>query len=231
MTIRLLFVSVLSLCSFAVYANSAMACLGKTHFILQSPQENGQVRVYPYKNDENKNEDAYHSHPADKVAVYFSSKDDTRKQIETLIEQENEKIFIAVFTLTDARIAKKLIEAADRGVKIEIVTDFQNAYEQFSKIDYLHKNNIPIWCFRPSYTHDTDAKDKNKKMSGRMHHKFSIFSSSVLTGSLNFTPTAQTKNFENINILPYKKVIGLYTQEFDRIKKQCVRYQPYEIKE
>lgn len=147
---------------------------------------------------------------------FFAPDDDIRSILINLIKAEKESIYIAIYWKTQKEIAEALVEAYERGVKIEIVADRSYGSDRFSKIPYLANNKIPVWVFQ------TDIKT-----NALMHNKFVIFKnilgrSIVWTGSYNFTNRANDSNQENVIILDDKNIVESFCNQFTKIKKRSV---------
>lgn len=105
------------------------------------------------------------------------------------IRKSQEGIVVAAYAFTRARIAAELVQAHRRGVRIAIKMDTRQAeYPGAQKIlEWLAKEGIPVQLI---YT----AGDYSA-----MHNKFMVFDRRwVITGSYNFTTTAQVSNWENL---------------------------------
>lgn len=153
--------------------------------------------------------------------VFFTCDGVVREKIISFIKQEQKKISVVVFTFTDKKIAQCLIDAHKRGVVVEVIVDGKQAEEEFSKIDFLAKNDVPVWCYQ------SPGKRKGTFRSF-MHHKFIIFYDTrrFLTGSLNLTRSACDYNCENIySVLYDTRSLKKYKQECKRVKKECIRYE------
>jgi len=147
---------------------------------------------------------------------FFSPDDDIRSVLINLIRAEKESISVAIYWKTQKDIAEALVEAYERGVKIEIIADRGYGSDRYSKIPYLANNKIPVWVFQ------TDIKT-----NALMHNKFVIFKnilgrSLVWTGSYNFTNRANDSNQENVVVLDDKKIVESFSNQFSKIKKRCV---------
>ena len=157
--------------------------------------------------------------------VFFApDDDDVCSVLCSLIEHEQERIRIAVFSFTDKDIAQALVRAKDRGVSVEIITDLSNVYNQYNKIDELKKKGVSVFIYKPQ-----------KGKSGLMHNKFGLFSKNVqdrsflLTGSFNFTRSGHKHNRENVVIFDDKSVIRKFEMQFKSIKQNTKVHQPRSI--
>ncbi|RTL06849.1 DUF1669 domain-containing protein [Candidatus Dependentiae bacterium] len=155
----------------------------------------------------------------------FSPDDNTYDILLKLIDQEYEKISIAIFSFTDGVIVKALELAIKRGVTVEIITDKNCLVDRYGKIDDLYHAGATIYVYNPNYY--------NKKKPGIMHHKFIIFSKNftqkglVWTGSYNFTKSARYYNQENVIVLNRKGIVTRYTKQFEQIKTRSDVYRPF----
>src|SRR5712691_7489452 len=91
------------------------------------------------------------------------------------------------YSFTSAPIAKALVEAHKRGVKILAVLDKSNETHQYSAATFL--NNAGIQAL----IDDKHAIAHSKVMV--------IDSATIITGSFNFTQAAEAKNAENLLVI------------------------------
>jgi mitochondrial cardiolipin hydrolase len=152
--------------------------------------------------------------------VLFSPDDDVQQTLLTFIAEEKEYIAVAAFSFTNAAIANALIDAARRGVKIELVADEQNSQSSYSKVCLLHNHGIAVWLY-PS-----QRAGKPGKRTGIMHHKFMIFKRSMKdhpilwTGSFNFTRAASDVNQENVIIIDDPLFVNAFLKQFEVLKQR-----------
>jgi len=97
------------------------------------------------------------------------------------IETAQKTIHVAMYTFTNARLADALISAHRRGVKVDVVIDFDSAKQTSHKIFVrLKREGIPTAC---------------SNRNGLLHHKLAIIDSTLLvTGSANWTKAAFGSN-------------------------------------
>src|SRR2546430_13072224 len=91
------------------------------------------------------------------------------------------------YSFTSAPIAKALVEAHKRGVKVLAVLDTSNETQKYSAATFLVNAGIQ------TLIDDQHAIAHNKVMV--------IDSATILTGSFNFTKAAEAKNAENLLVL------------------------------
>ena len=138
-----------------------------------------------------------------KSNAYFSPGDDCLNRIRRLIAEAQRTLDICVFTITDNRIVERIEQAAKRGVKVRIISDDLKSEDLGSDLERLKQAGIP--CLYDI----TDA---------HMHHKFAIAdNTTLLTGSYNWTRSANTVNNENIITSNHPKLIKKFGLEFDRL--------------
>ncbi|MFA6066432.1 MAG: phospholipase D-like domain-containing protein [Candidatus Babeliaceae bacterium] len=156
--------------------------------------------------------------------VLFSPDNPVKKTLLGLIQEEQESIRIAAFSLTDIDIAAALIKAHEQGILVEIVVDGQQSRSTYSKVPVLFKRGIPIFSYEP-----LAGSKETKEWTSLMHNKFIIFGKSLLnkavlwTGSFNFTRTASLHNQENVIIDDDQEVSCAYMNHFEVLKRRCHR--------
>jgi len=209
----------------STHFNNAPRTFGTTHFIVgyQEPS----VSRKKYKKDKStarhnkQNCDALFIDRDSMSQSFFSTAHDDLFDIflEALSEVKKE-LYVAAFALTDKRIVDFIIDAYKKGVVVCIIVDANNMNQRHSKVQFLVKDNVPVWYYKPSLN---PKYKKNGFSEPCMHHKIMIGDDFVITGSANFTKAGQKHNIENINILRDRQTIEEYRTEFERLKKFCVQ--------
>lgn len=140
----------------------------------------------------------------------FSPGDDCLNEIIRLIRGAESSVEICVFTISDDRISREIVEAHRRGVKVKIITDDDKTADRGSDIFSLAKAGIEVMIDRTS---------------NHMHHKFALFDDkTVLTGSYNWTRSAADYNYENIVVTDDKKIAASYKGCFQKLWKEMKRF-------
>ena len=117
------------------------------------------------------------------------------------IGKAKDNIIVQAYSFTSAPIVKALIEAQKRGVKIVALIDKSNITSKYSVVRTLTNANIPVYVdYKPAIAH-------NKVMI--------IDSKEVVTGSFNFTKSAQVRNAENLLIIDDAKLASQYKANFN----------------
>lgn len=124
------------------------------------------------------------------------------------IEKSRESIYVAAYAFTRTRIAAALVQAHQRGVRIEMKMDVNQAdYVGAQRLlEYLRGAGIPVTLIHTAGEYSA------------MHNKFMVFDMRwVVTGSYNFTTTAQVSNWENLLWLDSPDMAEQYKQAWDAI--------------
>lgn len=138
------------------------------------------------------------------LETYFSPDDGAADEIIAKIEQAEESIHFAAFSFTSDDIAAALIERANHGVEVSgILEHNQVKSNQGTEFDRLVAAGIEV------------RLDANRD---HMHHKFFVIDEQiVITGSYNFSRSAEERNDENVLIIHDKDIAKTYIEEFNRI--------------
>lgn len=124
------------------------------------------------------------------------------------IDKSQTSIYIAAYAFTRTRIAAALIRAHQRGVRVTMKMDVNQAEHPGAQrlIELLQKEEIPVTLIYTSGDYSA------------MHNKFMVFDMRwVVTGSYNFTTQAQVSNWENLVWLDSPAMAEQYKQAWDAI--------------
>ena len=135
--------------------------------------------------------------------VYFSPGDDCPQIIVNQLERASRSIDICVFTITDNRIADAIRDAFVRGIAVRVISDNDKSLDPGSDIERLMGLGVPVRI---------DQTDHH------MHHKYAVFDQkTTLTGSYNWTRSADKHNDENFVITSEPTINRAYLGHFDRL--------------
>ncbi len=135
-----------------------------------------------------------------KTEVYFSLSDNPQKEIIKNINQAKAFINIAMYIFTDREIALPLIKARERGVKVRVYLDQDQVDYKYSQSRFLVQKGIKIRISTNNYI---------------MHNKFAIIDNRLLlTGSYNWTFSANNRNDENLLIIDDPEIIEIFQNQF-----------------
>ena len=138
--------------------------------------------------------------PLAKTEVYFSLSDNPQKAIIKNINQAEAFINIAMYIFTDREIALPLAKAQERGVKVRVYLDKDQVDDQYSQSRFLVQKGIKVRISTNNYI---------------MHNKFAIIDNRLLlTGSYNWTFSANNRNDENLMIIDDPEIIAIFQNQF-----------------
>jgi phosphatidylserine/phosphatidylglycerophosphate/cardiolipin synthase-like enzyme len=121
------------------------------------------------------------------LAVYFSPSGGCTDAVVQALAAAQQQVFVQAYSFTSAPIAKALLDAHKRGVKVLAVVDKANQTDKYSAATFLLNAGIP------TLIDDQHAIAHNKVMV--------IDTTTILTGSFNFTKAAEQKNAENLLVI------------------------------
>ena len=145
------------------------------------------------------------------IRVYFSPNGGCTDAILQQINGARSEILLQAYSFTSQPIARALLQAKRRGVRIVAVLDKSNRSQKYSAATFLQNMEIPV------YIDDRHAIAHNKIMI--------IDNRVVITGSFNFTKAAETKNAENLLILEdMPDLTRAYRENFEKHRRHAVPY-------
>jgi phosphatidylserine/phosphatidylglycerophosphate/cardiolipin synthase-like enzyme len=148
------------------------------------------------------------------IQVYFSPNGGCTAAVVDNLNKATNIVLVQAYSFTSARIAKALVDAEKRGVKIEVILDKSQRREKYTEADFLLHAGVPTWI---------DAKH------AIAHNKIMVIDShTVLTGSFNFTKAAEENNAENLLVIDDAALAKKYT---DNWEKHLAHSKKYEGKE
>ena len=121
---------------------------------------------------------------------------------------------VCVFTVTDDRITRAILDAHRRKVVVRIITDAEKQNDAGSDIQKFREAGIAV------KTDDMHGHDE-PGLNGHMHHKFAIFDGArLINGSYNWTRGAADLNFENLTDTADAGLVAAFAAEFARLWNQ-----------
>jgi phosphatidylserine/phosphatidylglycerophosphate/cardiolipin synthase-like enzyme len=144
------------------------------------------------------------------VKVYFSPKGGCTEAIISEIDQAKTEILVQAYSFTSAPIAKALVDAHKRGVKVQEILDKSQRSEKYTSATFLTNAGIP------TYIDGSHAIAHNKIMI--------IDKIKIITGSFNFTKAAEEKNAENVLIISSKELAKPYLDNWQKHKEHSDAY-------
>jgi phosphatidylserine/phosphatidylglycerophosphate/cardiolipin synthase-like enzyme len=118
---------------------------------------------------------------------------------------------VCVFTITDDRISRSILDAHRRGVKLRIISDDDKWHDLGSDIQQFREAGIAVKV-------DDIHSQRDPHLKGHMHHKFAIFDGErLIHGSYNWTRSAANVNYENLVDTGDPDLIAAFAEEFKRL--------------
>ena len=134
----------------------------------------------------------------------FTRSDSVAKVIERSIRAAKLSVDAALYRLSHRRLARALLDAARRGVKVRIILDRRKYEVTPATKKLLAKSQLP---FR--------LTSGRRGRYAKMHHKFAVLDGRVaLAGSYNWTPESEDQNYENLIILREPQQVKRFVREF-----------------
>ena len=134
------------------------------------------------------------------VHVYFSPNGGCTHAIIDTINNAKSEILVQAYIFTSEPIAKALLGAHKRGVKVYVILDRSQKKDGYSPATFFTNQDIPAYI---------------DSMHARAHDKVMIIDKEiVITGSFNFSKSAETQNSENVLIIRSSELASLYRENW-----------------
>ena len=146
------------------------------------------------------------------LSVCFSPKGGCTEAIVQELDRAKASILAQAYSFTSAPIAKALVAAHERGVRVEILLDKSNLTSQYTSGPFVAKAGIPT---KIDSAHDI-AHNKIMIIDGEI----------VITGSFNFTKAAEDKNAENFLVIRDKATAEKYIKNWQEYAGHSELYVP-----
>ena len=132
--------------------------------------------------------------------VCFSPRGQCTDAIIKELNKAKNNVLVQAYSFTSVRIAKALVDAHKRGVKVGVILDKSRRNEKKSSVPFLSAGGIPV---------------KIDTTRGIAHNKVMVIDGeTVITGSFNFTKAAEEKNAENLLIIHDRKLAQKYVKNW-----------------
>jgi phosphatidylserine/phosphatidylglycerophosphate/cardiolipin synthase-like enzyme len=141
--------------------------------------------------------------------VKFSPNGDCTKTIVSLIDSAHSEVKVQMYFFTSTEVAQALVRARrERNIPVHVLLASE---EQNTKVgNYLAANGVNVFIDR---------------REGTAHNKVMLVDrGTVVTGSFNFTPSAEDSNAEIIIIVHDEKVVSQYLDNWDRHREHSTRF-------
>lgn len=148
--------------------------------------------------------------------VLFSPWDDAEGRLIEMLGEAQGSIHVQAYLLTSRSIAKALLQAHQRGVRVQLLADAEMVRNSAnSQIPKLAKAGIPVWL----ETRYANAHNKIMLVDAEGRHPV------LITGSYNYTWSAQARNAENLLILrDNPPLMARYMHNWQRHRRDATPY-------
>jgi phosphatidylserine/phosphatidylglycerophosphate/cardiolipin synthase-like enzyme len=137
---------------------------------------------------------------AEVLGVYFTPPAGAAQAIVKAIDASNKEVLVQAYGFTHNAIAQAVVRAHQRGVKVSVLLDQKSDHTNRYVVDLF--NNAQV----------TMRQDGKHAIS---HNKVMVIDENiVITGSFNFTNSAETRNAENFLILKSSPLAARYKEEW-----------------
>jgi len=147
------------------------------------------------------------------ISVYFSPNGGCTQAIIDVISNAKSEILVQAYSFTSAPIAKALVEAHKRGIKVQVILDKSQKTAQYTSATFLANSKIP------TFIDSQHAIAHNNKI-------IIIDGTTVITGSFNFTKAAEERNAENLLFIKSEELAKLYVENWKNHKEHSEPYEP-----
>jgi phosphatidylserine/phosphatidylglycerophosphate/cardiolipin synthase-like enzyme len=152
---------------------------------------------------------------ADTPTVCFTPGQDCTDLVVSEIANAKRQILVQAYSFTSVPILAALKAAHGRGVDVEVIVDKSSARQstsgsRYSAATYLTNAGIPVWV-------DTKVAIAHNKV-------MVIDGQRVITGSFNFTASAQSRNAENLLVIEDPALAAQYRTNWERRRAVSTQY-------
>jgi phosphatidylserine/phosphatidylglycerophosphate/cardiolipin synthase-like enzyme len=143
-----------------------------------------------------------------RVEVLFSPDDGVASRVYNILTEAEKSIYFLAYSFTSDDLGQIIRTQAENGLDVAGVMDEEQVKSNIgTEYDPFKQAGLKIFV------------DNNE---GLMHHKTIIIDDQiVITGSYNFTNSAETRNDENLVVLYNPVIANFYMEEFSRIYNQA----------
>ncbi|HZX34642.1 MAG TPA: phospholipase D-like domain-containing protein [archaeon] len=137
------------------------------------------------------------------VEAFFCPQDACEERAVAAIKSAETDVDAAIYSFTSREIETALEEAARKGVRLRVVTDYLQSKSKYSVVNELAGKGIEVRVMPYNRT---------------MHNKFLVVDNKlVITGSYNWTTNSDESNNENLVFIRDTETAQRYSEEFFRL--------------
>jgi phosphatidylserine/phosphatidylglycerophosphate/cardiolipin synthase-like enzyme len=144
------------------------------------------------------------------IEIYFSPDDGVAEHILEILSDAEESIYFMAFSFTTDEFGETIRAQAENGLDVAGVMEEQQVKSNIgTEYDLFKQAGLNVFI------------DGNE---GQMHHKTMIIDNRiVITGSYNFSRSAEIRNDENLVVFHNEQIADFYMEEFQRVYQQAQR--------
>ncbi len=145
---------------------------------------------------------------------YFSPNGGCTQAIVEQLNDAKKSVLVQAYSFTSAPIARALVDAKRRGVDVRVILDRSQRSERYTSATFIANEGIPTYI------------DPIHKIA---HNKVMVIDGeTVITGSFNFTKTAENGNAENLLVITHAPELAQrYTANW---KEHLGHSEPYQAR-
>jgi len=139
-----------------------------------------------------------------RMEVFFSPDDGVANRIVEILNEAQESIYFMAFSFTTDEFGEAIRVQAENGLTVAGVMEEEQVKSNVgTEYDFFKQAGLDVLI------------DGNE---GQMHHKTMIVDGEiVITGSYNFSRSAETRNDENLVIFHNEQIAEVFLKEFQRV--------------
>jgi phosphatidylserine/phosphatidylglycerophosphate/cardiolipin synthase-like enzyme len=148
------------------------------------------------------------------------------KLLEELLSGSRKQLDLALFVLSEQRLADAMAQLQERGVTIRLLADPGFANRAFSEVLDLLGTQLPdhrcgLEAANRPWQQPLEGVGTPRLASGdKLHHKLAVIDHrTVITGSFNWSPSAAHQNDETLLVFDSPLLAQHFTAEVDRLWK------------
>jgi phosphatidylserine/phosphatidylglycerophosphate/cardiolipin synthase-like enzyme len=142
-----------------------------------------------------------------RIEIYFSPDDGVAVPVLEILNNAEESIYFMAFSFTTDEFGEAIRTQAENGLTVAGVMEEQQVKSNLgTEYDPFKQAGLDVFI---------------DGIEGQMHHKTMIIDERiVITGSYNFSRSAETRNDENLIVIYNEEIADFFLQEFQRVYQQ-----------
>lgn len=143
------------------------------------------------------------------IRVYFSPGGGPTAAIVEALDSAKVSVLVQAYSFTSAPIADALRRAHRRGVDVRVIIDKSQPNQRYTVLTFLQNAGIPVWI------------DQKHAIA---HNKVMVIDENiVITGSFNFTKSAEERNAENLLVIQSPSIALEYINNWNKCREHSAQ--------